>query len=564
VSEEQLDLGMKGRTGAQLKMRAASALAPARQEAPSSTDAPPAHEPSAANTTTTRSRAGGPRELVLPFETTREFRYISGDRADLLGPVVDICFHNKRSLGLRLSLGEIHAELAERYGVARELVALRRDLDWLYNHGNIDKQVEGGLVGSIEEYRQGRFTFDITARGEQAHQAVVEFLAFQETAVALEASRLPAILEALLELAGELRKERPDPGRLYNLLDSLLGLGRALRQSISDFMSGLSRVLSSTEAVNSEGFQEYKREVARYLREFNHIFELRSAEIAAVIAEVDELGAERMVELAARADHSVQLDMTADEIARSRETRPREAWTAMHAWFLGDDERAPQHQFRQALMSAITWITETALRLAEQRTGRVDRTAEYRALARWFNRLASDAECHALFHASFGLWGPRHHSGAWDDPEQVSEHERWLDAPPAPVEPYFFRPGGRAPGAGRGTSLPDLAETETAFAEQCAAEREELRRAMSRFAGNGPIRLTDLAELDDTEFTHLLNWLSTGLATPSADGEHRCTSADGLVQLVLRLPADPTERADVWVGEHRFEGPNLLLEVRAT
>jgi uncharacterized protein (TIGR02677 family) len=504
------------------------------------------------------------RGAPVTFGTTAEFQYIASDRAAVLAPVVDICFHNKRSLGLRLSLGEIQHALAERYGVERDVVALRRDLDWLFEHGNIEKQVEGGLVGSIEEYRQGRFTFDITARGEQAHHAISEFLAFQETAVALEASRLPAILEALLELARELRSGSPEPGRVFNLLDSLLGLGRALRQSISDFMSQLSRVLSSTEAINSNGFQDYKREVRRYLLEFSEVFEQRSAEIAAVIAEIDELDAERMVVLAGGADRSVQLDMSAEEIAHSREARPREAWTAMHGWFLGDDDRSPQHQFRQALMSAIRWITETALRLAEARAGRVDRTAEYRALARWFHRLDTDEECHALFHAAFGLWGARHHSAAHEDPDQVSSHESWLQARPAPVEAHLFRPGGRAPGAGRGSPLPDLAETVTAFAEQCAAEREQLGRVLDRFAGNGPISLSELAELDRTEFSHLLSWLGTALATPVADGAHVCISADGLVELALLLPDDPADRAEVWVGHHRFEGPNLVMEVRAT
>ena len=164
-----------------------------------------------------------------------------------------------------------------------------------------------------------------------------------------------------------------------------------------------------------------------------------------------------------------------EEVAARRGERLSDEWNGVRRWFRGGaGEAPPWHELDRALGDAIEWIIQSAQRLIDRRTRRVDRAAEYRSLALLFDRAETAADCHALFAAVFGLYQPRHFSVPEADPELSPSTASWWDAEPAPVEATLYRPGARAPGAGRASDLPDHSMARQALAARRERERYEL------------------------------------------------------------------------------------------
>jgi uncharacterized protein (TIGR02677 family) len=214
---------------------------------------------------------------------------------------------------------------------------------------------------------------------------------------------------------------------------------------------------------------------------------------------------------------------------------------------------------------AIGWIVQAAQRLIDRRTSRVDRAAEYRALALLMDRAPALGDCHALFAACFGLYRPRHFSVPEAEPELTAPSCSWWHGAPAPVQASLYRPGSRAPGAGRTSALPDHTMARQALALRRTRERQELASALGRFTATGaPLKLERLGELDVLDFRHLLRWLARALAaTADAGGVRRAESQDGLVRLALHPPPPGQGLVEITTPDGTLAAPNYQLEVSA-
>ena len=145
-----------------------------------------------------------------------------------------------------------------------------------------------------------------------------------------------------------------------------------------------------------------------------------------------------------------------------------------------EGETAPWRTLNSKVHDAIEWILQTAQRLIDRRSQRVDRSVEYRHLARLFNA-STDTECHAIYDAAFRLGAPRHFFVVESDPDLIEATRSWHHAPPAPVETYLSRPGGRAGGGGTPPALPDYS---AARARHRARQARETARPKRRSPGS--------------------------------------------------------------------------------
>lgn len=196
------------------------------------------------------------------------------------------------------------------------------------------------------------------------------------------------------------------------------------------------------------------------------------------------------------------------------------------AWFVGDhDAGSPWRALNDGVVDAIRAVLEIAERLIERRSSRVDRASVLLHLAARA-AAAPPGEAPAWVRVACGLLQPRHVGAAEEDAEQVGDRGRtsWRDAPAAPVVAHLRRPGARTPGTGRGAHVPDLSAGRTRVAERRAAERAELAAVLERFAGRGAVRLSDVAQVDERELTHLLAWISRAYEAPAREGVRRAAS----------------------------------------
>src|SRR5699024_1246204 len=119
--------------------------------------------------------------------------------------------------------------------------------------------------------------------------------------------------------------------------------------------------------------------------------------------------------------------------------------------------------------------------LNERRTGRSDRAADFRALARWFAVAPDDRARHGLWRTALGLQPSRHLTVDAEALEQrsadpVPAHTPWGEAPPLTIGPRLRRTGGFERG-GRPNRVLDRSTARRHLARKAAEEARQAAAA---------------------------------------------------------------------------------------
>jgi uncharacterized protein (TIGR02677 family) len=176
----------------------------------------------------------------------------------------------------------------------------------------------------------------------------------------------------------------------------------------------------------------------------------------------------------------------------------RNRWRGLWDWFVSTDSRHPSQArlLRGAAVAAITQLIDTVAAFNERRSGRSDRSADFRALARWFAEAPDDGAAHALWRAAFGLTPARHLTvngetvAEWEQ-ERPAPNTPWREVPPVRISPQV-RKTGSYERRGRPNRVTDRAEQRQLLAVQAAREAAETGAARERLRTDGPVLLSEL------------------------------------------------------------------------
>lgn len=494
----------------------------------------------------------------------RVVAYAAAANAHVYRPIMRLLYENRQQYGQHLPPAQVAEQLRRRHGIERDLDEVASDLDQLMRWGAVEAQHDATRARRASELVRRQFVYDITPAGELTERFLEALDGLVEQAGSLQGTRLPAILQELSGLAEELDRTQPDAAALQRALTNLVAALEELRVGASDFMRELAKVMHSSEALDEDAFHAYKGRVLEYLEGFRLDLERFAGPIARAIDAVEERGVERMVDLIAAIEEAPAYDVSPEESRRRAAVQRRNAWRGVRNWFIPSAGQAPPFALLDSkLLDAIGWILRAVQRLKERRSQRVDRSVEYRHLARLFES-ASEDECHALYAAAFGLYAPRHFGAPEEDPELTPPQRSFWEAEPPPVEAHLRNPDRRAPGSGRGAALTDNSMARELLRTRRERERRELSQALRRFAGRGALRLSEIGSLDETEFAHLLSWLGRALeSSRDAHGRLCAESSDGLATVVLTPPPEAVPTVALETPRGRFNTPDYLIEVQA-
>jgi uncharacterized protein (TIGR02677 family) len=473
-------------------------------------------------------------------------------------------FENRERYGQHLSPSQVVDQLRRRFGVVREVDDVVADLDYLVRWHALEAQHDSSRAKTASELVRKHFIYDITAAGELTERYLEQLDSLVEQAGSLQGTRLPAILHELTRLSEHLRQPEPDAQALQSALTNLVAALEELHRGANDFTRELAKVMRATEALDEDAFHAYKSRVLEYLEGFRSDLERFANPIAAAIAAVEEQDIERMVGLIASIEQAPAYNVSEDEARGRVASQRRNQWVGVRNWFIGTRTAPPPFaRLDTNLLDAIGWILRAVQRLKERRSHRVDRSVEYRHLARLFEN-SSDEDCHALYAAAFGLYAPRHFGAPEEDPGLTSPQQSFWQAPVPHIEAHLRNPDRRAPGQGRGARMVDNTMAQEALRIRRERECRELARALRRFAGRGSVRLSDVRHLDETEFAHLLAWLGRALENGAdSSGRLRAESSDGSASITLVPPVSPAVSVILDTPRGRFHTPNYELEVHA-
>lgn len=484
------------------------------------------------------------------------FRYVVEKNAPIYRAIIDVFVAAKARYRIQLRVDEVGRELRTAGAlIGVDEVELARHLDVLASDtwGNLKRTFDTRDAASLTDFYRRRSLYQLTPEGEEAHKGVVAVeRVFESSGGRLSSVMLPAIAERLEALRADLSTGAPDATRLYTLLKELHGFSTELAENARRFMNDLADSLANL-SLTDEAFLSYKRAVLLYLQGFIAELNRYQPRIVAAIADVEALGPERLVALAATADEAPAPDGT----LRGPVRELKERWEALRAWFCGTPHRAPEvDHLRDATRDAIGRILRILERLNEKRFLRVNRTADFLQLARWF-AAASTEDAHHLYTTAFGLYSARHFALAARD-EDLSRGESWWDAEPVEVA-QRLRESGRRSNPGRPGAISDYSERKRAAVEEVRAQEARTAAAVQRFVGK-EVRLSALGPLGRAEFEVFLGLLDAALrGTSTADGTRRAV-AMGRYVVTLVLPADGS-LAVIETEHGRFTTADFTLSV---
>ena len=459
--------------------------------------------------------------------------------------------------------------------------------------GNLRADPDTSRVTTVEDFYRARYLYQLSREGEAAERALALYEAElgrrgELQAVALEDIRVR--LRALHDLP-----EDPDPAVVHNLLLELVGRLDSLAANASAFMGSLQRTIDLQE-IDEEAFLAYKDRLISYLERFVSELVVKAFDIESMLRKLDAAGPSRVETLlrlaaereaadvapggpqpeaapadgthgqpVAEADRKTGDAHDEGQAAAQRKLAEwRARWSGLASWFITTDRRHPSQAelLRSRTRQAIPDLLATISVLQERRNGRSDRSADFRALARWFAETSSEADAHRLWRAAFGMTPSRHLTAdATAEPPDVPAGTSWLDAPQTEIAPRL-RATGRYTRRGYQRRVADRSAQREHLARQVAAEREQAELARVRLATGRPTRLSDLGTLDSAEFALFLRLLGEGLAAgpPGPDGVIRTRTADGTMEIALQ-PLPGAGVAEIVTPGGVMRGPDHGLTI---
>jgi uncharacterized protein (TIGR02677 family) len=507
--------------------------------------------------------------MVSTASRTKVFSYVTADKADLYTAVMRAFMEARERFEIHLRPADVREALLERGAPLADEVALDAALRQLCSWGNLELHPDTADVATVEEFLRQRFLYQLTPDGEAAERALAVFHETVGRPGELQAAALSDIRSQLAELLGLAERADPDAAKTWLAMEALRRRFEELAAQAQRFMNSVQRAID-LRGLGEDAFVQYKQLLIHYLERFIGELVDASADITARIERIEGHGVARLLERAAR--HEVA-DVFATDAAEARAAfaaaadRWRLRWTGLRAWFLGrGDHPAQAEVLRARARSACTALVAALAGIHDRRTQRSDRSADYRALARWFADAPSDRDAHRLWRAAFALAPARH---LFVDDETLAAREAepepavtsWLTARPIRVAPRFRATGSHAR-RGRPAAVIDRS-ADRAFLEDLAHEEVAVLAAARRALATGArLRLSELSELSDERFEVLLDLLGEALSARIDPGETvEATSSDGSLHVTLE-PVRDGSLASIRTSSGRLTGPDHFVTIR--
>ena len=416
-------------------------------------------------------------------------------------------------------------------------------------------------AATLKDFYQRRCLYQLTAKGEAAARSNTTI-----TKPVNEAGRFHVGLSKIHELLEDLARiaavEDPDGENIHRNLTELWQQFATLTAAAHDFVSMLQRAID-LHALGVEGFLKYKQRLLEHLETTLQDLVIGTSEIANAIHRVEKSDIDRLFQAAAQQQTEVRSASAPCETTTQHHT---ELWNGLRRWFLSEPASASYAEvLRARACSAVTALLDSVAMIHDRRMLDGDRSADYRTLARWFAQTDSDQQAHRLWRAAFGLTSARHLS---IDPETLQQRDAnpisadtsWLSA-----RPQSFRPRLRKPGRGDvqpSEAVIDRSREKALLDEHSSTQADQIADATKRLATSRPLRLSEVGELDATEFNLFLEVLGAGLtASRNPNEQFEAASNDGTLQITLQ-PTDDDATATIRTNAGQFSGRDYLIQIR--
>lgn len=505
--------------------------------------------------------------LSIPASTDL-FRHVTADKAGLYRSIMEVFAAAKRQYRLQLRPDEVLTE-ADWGGALPAQEEVTSGLAQLAVWGNLESQPDMARVSTLTDYYRARFLYRLSRGGEAVEAGLEVFEQSLHHRAELQTVALEDIdsrLQALKRLLKELSSDVPlDVAKANQILRDLVRVFEGLTENAQAFMADVARSLE-LQQIDATAIVAYKRRLIEYLERFMGDLIRRSDAIARTLNELSACIDDVLYQVAEREARDAapgSADERAVETQRRRDIW-RERWKGLRGWFLSTGNEPPQAELLRArARAAIPQLLGAIAAVNERRSGRSDRSADFRVLAQWFAACDNDDDGNRLARAAFALGAARHFSINVEDEEAVPASTSWLDAPSLTINPRLREYGEAAP-RGPLARVHDRSHERALMAQQLAEESRQVEAARQRLATSVPIRLSKIGQLDPYAFSMFLSVLGEALAEQT-NPEHTVERQTGDGLLLIRLqPLAADSFAKIRTPAGIFSGRDHLLTIKPT
>ncbi|ALK09627.1 TIGR02677 family protein [Blastochloris viridis] len=493
------------------------------------------------------------------------FRHVSAEKSAFYRCIMDVFAAAKRQYRLQLRPDEVLAEARWPDGQTPRIEDVNAALSQLSAWGNLESHHDTARVSSLNDFYRARLLYRLSQGGEAVESALALFVQTLQRRAELQTVALEDIASRLQAMKALADETEPDAAKIHATLRDLVRVFESLADNAQAFMAGVARSIELQQA-EENAVANYKRRLIDYLERFIGDLVRRSDMIAGLILALEPSIDAMLQQVAAREARDAAPGDAQERI--DSQTRSwnawRERWKGLRGWFFRTGHEPSQAELLRArARSAIPQLLGAIAALNERRSGRSDRSADFRMLSLWFAGCADDGETHRLARAAFALNPARHFSLNPDADAELPASTRWADAPALRIHPRLREYGEAAP-RGPLARVRDRADARAQLARELAEESQQVEAARRRLATGHPTRLSDLGELDRHAFGLFLGLLGEALteqAGPDATAERQ--TGDGLLHISL-TPLAPDSRARIDTPLGVFSGRDHLITITPT
>jgi uncharacterized protein (TIGR02677 family) len=499
----------------------------------------------------------------MRVEARELFRHVSAERSGLYRNIMEAFAAAKRQFRLHLRPDEVLAE-AQWEATPPKIEELQGALTQLTEWGNLESQPDTARVASISDFYRARFLYRLSEGGEAVESALGVFVQALKRRAELQSVALEDIAKQLQVLRTLAREPIPDAAKIHETLRDLVRVFEGLAENAQAFMASIGRSIELQHS-DTTAIIAYKKRLIDYLDRFIGDLVSRSGGIAQHILALDPVIQPLLRQASQRESRDAapgQQDEQQDALAQAHQAWA-ERWKGLRGWFVSTGHEPPQAEvLRSRARSAIPHLLAVIAALNERRSGRSDRSADFRTLAHWFADCRNDEDAHRLARAAFALNPARHFLTGAEGPD-LPATTPWAEAPPMRIHPRLREYGETAP-RGPLPRVQDRQAERERLEAQLSEEEREIQEARTRLANGEPRRLSDFGRLDRHGFQLFLHLLGEALpAQTNPDEAVERQTGDGLLRVRLE-PLDADSTAEIMTDTGRFAGRDHLLTVTST
>ena len=497
----------------------------------------------------------------------KAFAYVTAEKAALHRAIMRVFMESKERFALHLRPQEIFDAVCN-CGLQKspDETEIESALEQLCEWGNLQTRPDTSDVNTVEDFYKQRYAFHITNQGEAAERALELFQSTSDRKGELQTHALTDIRDRLIELKEFARQVEPVPAQIHRSLLMVRSRFDVLTSRAQAFMTSLQRSIDLAIA-ETDQFTSSTQSLIDYMERFVSDLVIAAEDIAQTLREIEASGLERLFHAAA----DCSLVDAVETIPADRDSivdEWRSHWGRIRSWFVSRPG-CPSYAdiLRARARASITDLLSVLTSVNDRRINRIDRSNDFRVLARWFAEAGSDADAHRLWRAVFSLVPARHlivNDATLDDHEKqdVPPTTSWLDAPPVQISTRL-RASGSYSRTGRLSRIIDRTAEKKKLAAASHQEALRILNAQRRFATGRRMRLSDIEQLETGEFDLFLDLLAEAVsASGFEDDASEILSNDGSLRLKLEPTADGRV-AVIHTPEGIFSGPDHWISIGA-